>query len=251
MLPELSFIFPDLPLPDGVHIAISTRQGGVSQGPWQSLNLGDHVGDDPAAVATNRQRLRSTLDLPAEPLWLRQVHGTQIVSWEACSGASMASEADGAIARTAGAVLAVLTADCLPVLACSRDGQAIMALHAGWRGLAAGILEAGITALQVEPAEILVYLGPAIGPGAFEVGPELRQCFVSQDPGSDAAFRAGEGDRYWADIYALARRRLRHLGVREIFGGEYCTVTEAERFFSYRRDGCTGRMASLIWREGL
>ncbi|MEL5848995.1 MAG: peptidoglycan editing factor PgeF [Candidatus Igneacidithiobacillus chanchocoensis] len=248
MLPELPILVPDLALPKGVHMAVSTRLGGVSQEPWQSLNLGDHVGDQPAAVATNRQRLAAALALPAEPLWLRQVHGARIVNWD--SDLEVPPAADGSVARTAGAVLAVLTADCLPVLACSQDGQVIAALHAGWRGLAGGILEAGIAAMQVEPAQILVYLGPAIGPAAFEVGPEVRECFVAQDVGAREAFRPGVGDRYWADIYALARLRLQRLGVGAVHGGEHCTVTEAGRFFSYRRDGCTGRMASLIWREG-
>jgi YfiH family protein len=250
VLPDLPILVPDLALPKGVRMAVSTRQGGVSQEPWQSLNLGDHVGDQPAAVAANRQRLQAALHLPAEPLWLQQVHGTQVAAWESCRGKDMPPAADGAVAHTPGAVLAVLTADCLPVLACSQDGQVIAALHAGWRGLAAGILEAGIAAMQVEPAQILVYLGPAIGPAAFEVGPEVRECFVAHDVAAQEAFRPGTGDRYWADIYALARLRLQRLGVGAVHGGEHCTVTEADRFFSYRRDGCTGRMASLIWREG-
>ncbi len=245
-------LVPDWPLPAGIHAAVTTRLGGCSLGEYASLNLADHVGDDPAAVMANRAELRQVLALPGEPEWLRQVHGTEIcrASGRRPTPAGLSPpEADGAVTMQAGRVLAVLTADCLPVLACSRDGSVLGAFHAGWRGLLGGILEAGIWAMEVEPEEILVYLGPAIGQERFEVGEEVRSAFVADDPKSAHAFRQGDGDRFHADLYALARHRLRRLGVVRCSGGGFCTATDRERFFSYRRDGRTGRMATLIWRE--
>jgi len=199
-------------------------------------------------VAGNRERLRAVLKLPGEPCWLRQVHGTEVATLAAAP--ARIPEADGAVTGTPGVVLAVLTADCLPVLACSRDGRQVGVFHAGWRGLLAGILERGVAAMRVAPEEILIYLGPAIGPEHFEVGPEVRAAFLAADAGAAEAFRRGSGDRWLANIYALARRRLRRAGVRAIFGGDLCTVADPARYFSYRRDGVTGRMASLIWKEG-
>ncbi len=240
-------LLPDWPRPAGVRAAITTRRGGWSQGPYDSFNLGDHVGDDTFAVQQNRALLSRILDLPAAPRWLRQVHGTNIVTfgtedrdWQ---------PADGAVSFAPAVVLAVLSADCLPVLAVSADGQRLGAFHAGWRGLAAGILEQGIAALGVAAEQILVYLGPAIGPDAFVVGGEVRACFLAADPDASWAFRPGYGDRYYADLYALARMRLARLGVTRIYGGNYCTVRDESLFFSHRRDGVCGRMASLIWRE--
>jgi YfiH family protein len=203
-----------------------------------------HVGDDPAAVHENRARLRAALALPAEPVWLKQVHGVAVV--DAAQGGSE-PEADGAFATQPDAVCAVLTADCLPVLLCNRAGTKVAALHAGWRGLAGGVIEAGVEALGVSGNELLAWLGPAIGPASFEVGPEVRAAFVQHDVQAAQAFRAAREGKYLADIYQLARMRLQCLGVAAVYGGGFCTVTARARFFSYRRDGATGRMASLIW----
>lgn len=220
---------------------MTTREGGVSQAPWSSFNLGDHVGDEPAHVAANRARLRERL--PDDPVWLRQVHGATVV--EAGSGEV---EADAVLARQPGRVCAVLTADCLPVLFCDRAGSVVAAAHAGWRGLAGGVLEATVGAMQVPPAEIIAWMGAAIGPQAFEVGDEVKQAFVAQHPEAAAAFvPKAEPGKWLADIYQLARIRLRHAGVQAVFGGGLCTHADRERFFSYRRDGVTGRMAALVW----
>ncbi len=242
-------LVPDWPLPAGVSSAITRRGGGYSEGPYRSLNLGDHVGDVVGVVAQNRQRLREMLKLPGEPHWLRQVHGTDIQRVAAECPVATTPAADGAVSSQAELVLAVLTADCLPVLACSRDGRYIGAFHAGWRGLLAGILEKGLASLGVPGREILIYLGPAIGAQAFEVGPELRAAFVAENRAAASAFQKGQEDRWMADIYQLARQRLQRLGVTDIYGGGLCTFQDSD-FFSYRRDGVTGRMASLIWREG-
>ena len=195
----------------------------------------------PQAVAENRRRLHQALDLPAEPCWLQQVHGAEVVV------ATAGARADGSFSATAGVVCAVLTADCLPVLLCDGEGRWVAALHAGWRGLAAGVLERGVAAWPGDPAALLAWLGPAIGPAHFEVGPEVRQALLAGDEGAAAAFRPGRGDRWLADLPALARRRLRRAGVAAVYGGSYCTHDEAERFFSHRRDGVCGRNASLIW----
>jgi polyphenol oxidase len=216
----------------------------VSRGPYAGLNLADHVGDDPSCVARNRALLRDYLALPSEPLWLRQVHGCGVagdgVSPDGC-------EADASVATGPGLVCAVLTADCLPLLLCDRDGTRVSAVHAGWRGLAAGVIEAAVARMQTPPADLLAWLGPAIGPDAFEVGDEVRAAFLAGDPAATAAFRPSLAGRWLADIYLLARRRLGALGVGQVWGGDLCTLTDAGRFFSYRRDGATGRMASLIW----
>ena len=237
-----SFILPDWPAPASVRALQTTRLGGVSPAPWDSLNLGDHVGDDPLRVAANRALVQ--LELPGTPCWLQQVHGVTVVD---AALAQPGSEADAAVARVAGAVCAVMTADCLPVLFCNRAGTVVAAAHAGWRGLLAGVLEASIEAMAVPGEEILVWLGPAIGPQAFEVGDEVRAAFVAHDPSADLAFRAGLPGKWLADLELLARQRLQAAGVTAIYGGGLCTVNDPERFFSYRRDGQTGRMASLIW----
>jgi YfiH family protein len=237
-------ILPDWPAPPGVRSLMTTREGGVSGPPWTSLNLGDHVGDDPAHVAANRARLRRKL--PAEPGWLRQIHSKRVVEL----GRDGNREADAAFTRQAGTVCAVLTADCLPVLYCDRAGSVVAAAHAGWRGLADGILEATVAAMQVPPGEILAWMGAAIGPQAFEVGDEVREAFVSQHPEAAAAFLphpSSAPGKWLADIYRLARIRLGRVGVDAVYGGERCTFGDAESFYSYRRDGVTGRMASLIW----
>ena len=246
MTGELTFISPDWPAPTNVRAFSTTRVGGVSRGSYASFNLGDHVGDDSEAVARNRELLREALALPAEPVWLRQVHGTRVI--DAAQGDTH-GEADGAWSAQPGVVCAVLTADCLPVLLCDRTGTRVAALHAGWRGLAAGVIEQGVRALGGAPDELLAWLGPAIGPRAFEVGPEVRTTFVQQDATAARAFTASHDGRYFADLYALACLRLSALGVTRITGGGFCTLTDRDRFFSFRRDGSCGRMATLIWLE--
>lgn len=245
MKPEsgLDFIVPDWPAPPNVHALVTTRAGGVSAGPYAGFNLGDHVGDDPAAVAANRAALRR--HLPAEPVWLRQVHGIRCVD----AAAARDTEADAACARAPNVVCAVLTADCLPLLLCDAGGTAVAVVHAGWRGLAAGVVESAVAALGVPGQDLIAWLGPAIGPDSFEVGDEVRAAFVAQDPAAAAAFVPHGAGKWLCDIYRLARQRLARLGVRRLAGAESCTVRERERFFSYRRDGATGRMASLIWRS--
>lgn len=232
------------PAPDNVRALTTTRAGGVSATPYAALNLGDHVGDAPENVRANRARVREAERVPAEPCWLRQVHGIDVV--EAAS-APIGTTADGSFTDEAGVVCAVLTADCLPIFLCDRRGTAVGLLHAGWRGLAAGIVEAGIARMGIPGPALLAWLGPAIGPRAFEVGDEVRAAFVGVDPQATAAFVPHASGRWLADLYQLARLRLQHQGVTAIYGGEYCTVTQSDLFYSYRRDGVTGRMASLIW----
>ena len=241
---EPQFVLPDWPAPANVRAAVTTRIGGVSHAPYDGFNLAAHVGDDPAAVHANRARLRTALALPAEPVWLKQVHGVAVV--DAAQG-GVEPEADGAFATQPGVVCAVLTADCLPVLLCNRAGTKVAALHAGWRGLAGGVIEAGVRAMGVPGSELLAWLGPAIGPASFEVGAEVRAAFNQHDVQAAQAFRAAREGKYLADIYLLARQRLQRLGVATVYGGGFCTVIDRVRFFSYRRDGATGRMASLIW----
>jgi hypothetical protein len=246
MTGKIELISPDWPAPKNVRAFTTTRVGGVSLGPYASLNLGDHVGDDPAAVGRNRELMRAALKLPAEPLWLRQVHGVQVIE---ATHVDAHSKADGAWTAKPGVVCAVLVADCLPVFLCDRAGAKVAVLHAGWRGLAAGVVEQGVRALGVVTEDLLVWLGPAIGPNAFEVGPEVKAAFVKNNPAAEAAFVPTNDDRYLADLYALARLRLNAMGITEIFGGGFCTFTDRDRFFSFRRDGACGRMASLIWLE--
>ena len=242
---EVPLIIPDWPLPAGLRAVQTTRGGGVSQGPWDSLNLALHTGDAPETVQENRERLARALGLARIPTWPRQVHGAVVV--EARSTID-AVEADAVVGRGPGEVCSVQTADCLPVLFCSHDGVVVAAAHAGWRGLAAGVLEATLRTMARPPTEVMAWLGPAIGPAAFEVGPEVRAAFVADHPAAAAAFRAGAGDRWFADIYRLARLRLERAGVTDVHGGGRCTFRESETFFSYRRDGVCGRMATLIWR---
>ncbi|MGE5470864.1 MAG: peptidoglycan editing factor PgeF [Bacteroidota bacterium] len=240
----VDLLFPDWPAPAHVRAVQTLRTGGCSAAPWDSFNLGDHVGDAAAQVASNRAVLRR--QLPGEPLWLEQVHGTAVADADSSAGRP---QADAAIARQAGKVCAVMTADCLPVLFCDRAGTVVAAAHAGWRGLLAGVLETSLAKMAVPPGEILAWLGPAIGPASFEVGDEVRAAFVAHDPAATAAFRAHRSGKWLADIYTLARQRLDDAGVTSISGGGLCTVSDARRFFSYRRDGVTGRMATLIWLE--
>lgn len=239
---SLAGLRPQWPAPAGVQAFASFRTGGVSEGGFASLNLGAHVGDDPGHVAENRRRLERGLGLPAQPLWLNQVHGCRIIG-----GAEPGDrDADGSWTNQPGVVCAVMTADCLPVLLCDVTGRKIAAVHAGWRGLAAGVLEAAVAALQ--PAELMAWLGPAIGPEAFEVGPEVREAFIQRHGCLAEAFRPGTGDRWLADIYLLARLILEGRGIGRVYGGGLCTASDPGRFFSHRRDGRTGRMATLIWR---
>ena len=247
MKPGSPYIVPDWPAPPTVHAAVTTRMGGVSQTPYASFNLATHVGDDPSAVQTNRFRLQQDLPLPSIPVWLRQVHGIVVVD---AGQAGAEPEADGAYATRPGVVCAVLTADCLPVLLCNRAGTRVAALHAGWRGLADGVIEAGVKALNTAGNELMAWLGPAIGPDAFEVGAEVRSVFIAHEPLAESAFRPHTSGKYLADIYQLARLRLMASGIHQVTGGDFCTMTDRERFYSYRRDGATGRMASLIWLTG-
>ncbi len=239
-------IVPDWPAPPNVRAVTTTREGGVSLPPYDSLNLADHVGDSAAAVLANRRHLGKQLDLPAEPRWLDQVHGNTAVDAATCGERP---PADASFSRRAGVVCAVLTADCLPVLLCTRDGSAIAAAHAGWRGLVSGVLESTVEALGTEPQQLLAWLGPAIGPAAFEVGAEVREAFVAKHSAAGAAFTARVNGRWLADLYRLARIRLRAAGVGAVHGGGFCTLTDRERFYSFRRDKITGRMASLIWLQ--
>ncbi|AHF78168.1 hypothetical protein Sant_3171 [Sodalis praecaptivus] len=240
----IRLILPDWPAPSQVGACSTTREGGVSQAPWHSLNLGDHVGDDPDAVAENRRRLRALAHLPAAPRYLTQVHGVDVVVLEDAALTSL--RGDAVYTRRPGKVCAVMTADCLPVLFCDRAGREVAAAHAGWRGLCAGVLEQTLAAFQAPRADILAWLGPAIGPTAFEVGAEVKDAFTRHDPAAAGAF-VPRGEKYLADLYQLARLRLRTAGIRAIYGGKHCTVQENNTFFSYRRDGVTGRMATLVW----
>jgi hypothetical protein len=243
-VPTPQWIAPEWPAPPQVRAAATLRTGGVSRGAFASFNLGSHVGDDPAAVAENRRLLKAALGLPAEPAWLNQVHGTNVV--EAATH-STPPAADGSVAFATGQVCAVLTADCLPVLFCDRQGTRVAAAHAGWRGLAAGVLDATVRSLATPPSQLLAWIGPAIEPEAFEVGPEVREQFLARDPGNSAAFTINGRGRWQADLYTLARRELARLGVADVFGGGLRCYADSERFFSYRREAQTGRMATLIW----
>ncbi len=241
-------IIPDWPAPANVRALQTTRDGGVSVGAYAALNLGDHVGDDPVAVARNRALLRAAL--PADPVWLKQVHGNIVADADRTVGVP---DADASVARKAGAICAVMTADCLPLLLCDEAGTVVAAAHAGWRGLAGGVVEATVKAMNVAPERLLVWLGPAIGPQAFEVGDEVRQVFMAHDPDAAEAFVLSTQDsglstqKWLADICLLARQRLALLGVERVYGGGLCAYSDVERFYSYRRDQTTGRMASLIW----
>jgi len=237
-------IIPDWPAPKQVRSLQTTRLGGGSVAPYDSLNLGSHVGDVPLAVARNRMLLNTIL--PSEPVWLEQVHGTTVANADM---ADCQVQADACIARQRGVVCVVMTADCLPVLLCDQEGSVVGAAHAGWKGLAAGIVEATVQAMDVPPKNLMAWLGPAIGQKSFEVGDEVRDAFLQSNPQATAAFIPGDAGRWFADIYGLARLRLAAIGIEEIYGGGLCTFQNSERFFSYRRDGVTGRMGTFIWIE--
>lgn len=269
-------LIPGWPAPANVKALQTTRHGGVSSPPYDSLNLGSHVGDAPLAVARNRMLLNTVL--PSEPVWLEQVHGTIVANGDM---AGCRPQADACIARQRGSVCVVMTADCLPVLLCDAQGGVVGAAHAGWKGLAAGVIETTVQAMEVAPQNLMAWLGPAISQQAFEVGDEVRAAFVAAHPQAASAFAAGQSGKWMADIYALARIRLDALGITQIYGGGdrdtllrssrlreqspaappapdgstapcqggYCTYRERDRFFSYRRDGATGRMGTFIWLQ--
>ena len=231
------------PAPANVRAFTTTRNSGFSRGTWSSLNLGLNCGDDAQHVEQNRRLLTSLL--PSEPHWLKQVHGTSVVRWDE---ANERIEADAMVGDQVGQVCAVLTADCLPVLFCNKAGTRVAAAHAGWRGLAAGVLESTVLAMGCEPRELIVWLGPAIGPQAFEVGKDVYDAFVNLENENAVAFKP-HGNRWLADLYQLARLALGRIGVSQVSGGGYCTYSDTKRLFSYRRDGVTGRIASMIWFE--
>ncbi|WP_338882967.1 purine nucleoside phosphorylase YfiH [Xenorhabdus sp. TH1] len=239
-----SLIFPDWPQPDNVGACSTTRLGGVSQSPYDSLNLGNHVGDVPEYVEWNRTRLVEYAQLPQQPTWLEQVHGTRVITLD--GQPLVNNQADAVYTNIPDQVCAVMTADCLPVLFCSISGDEVAAAHAGWRGLCAGVLENTVSRFNAKPDMIRVWLGPAIGPEKFEVGSEVRDAFIATNPDLEQAFTS-YGNKFLANIYLLAKLKLQSVGITEIFGGTACTVTEEKNFFSYRRDGNTGRMATLIW----
>ena len=252
--PELSeigepmVITPEWNAPARVHCAFTLRAGGVSVAPYDSLNVGAHVGDAAEAVGENRRQVREYLRLPAEPVWLQQVHGIDVVDLDGSGhGTGAAPRADAAVTRVSRRVCVIQVADCMPVLFAARDGSAVGAAHAGWRGLAGGVLEQTVRALGVPAEHLVAWLGPTISQQHFEVGDDVRTAFVSGDSGAAAAFVTNTRGRWQCDLYALARRRLAALGVRDVFGGGWCTYADAARFFSFRRDGQCGRMAALIW----
>lgn len=242
--PPEDWIVPDWPAPTRVRALVTTRNGGTSAGPYASMNLGQRVADDPAVVEANRRLLQKFL--PAEPNWLHQVHGARVVRAE---DPGEAREADAVVTTRANFVCPIMIADCMPVLFADREGTAIGAAHAGWRGLAAGVLENTISALDIPPANLVAWLGPAIGPSAFEVGSNVRDAFVNVDPAAADAFRPHAPGKWLADLFWLARWRLGAAGVTHVYGGGLCTYSDPARFFSHRRDKVSGRMAALIWME--
>jgi len=240
---NLIMIYPDWPAPDNIKAISTTRQGGFSLPPYDSLNLGDHVGDELHTVNQNRKLLLQS-GLPESPRWLKQVHGTTISlasSWQ------QGDEADAIVSNDINQVCSIMTADCLPILLCNQQGNQVAAIHAGWRSLAAGIIEKTLTHFNCPSQDIMAWLGPAIGPTQFEVGRDVFAEFSAQSIRAHLAFQQTDSDHYLADIYLLAKQQLNAVGVTAIYGGEHCTVSDSSRFFSYRRDGITGRMASMIW----
>lgn len=264
---KFDLVMPDWPAPDNVRAFTTTRKGGISRVPWNTLNLGGNCGDDRGSVQKNRILLRSLL--PSRPRWLKQVHGTHVFDLDALEDGTLelenpgVLEADAVLSAHNDRICAVLTADCLPVVFCNKKGTKVAAAHAGWRGLANGVLEntvagmrggvkhrqtapGGKAAKVVQPGDIMAWMGPAIGPDAFEVGRDVYDTYCQADEENVIAFKP-HGDRWLADLYTLARLALARVGVVDVYGGEHCTYTNAERFFSYRRDGETGRMGTLIW----
>ena len=248
MINKLDFILPDWPAPKNVHALQTSRNKGYSHAPFDSFNLGDHVKDNPMHVAQNRQLLSQFL--PSEPVWLHQVHGIHVVD---AANTSCVPDADASFSTRNNVVCVTMTADCLPVLLCDNTGTVVSAVHAGWRGLCDGIIEATVAKLPAKPADLMAWLGPAIGPNAFEVGVEVRTQFMAIDKKSAVAFKlhgdSQQQNKWLCDIYQIATQRLNNLGVTQIYGGGQCTYTDKENFFSFRRDGDTGRMATLIWLD--
>lgn len=241
----IELLYPDWPAPDNVRAVSTTRIGGVSLSPYDTLNLASHVGDEVDAVASNRKILHESIaNMPAEPAWLNQVHGTRCVAAESITGET---EADAVVTRKKGTVCAIMTADCLPVLLCDQAGTVVAAAHVGWRGLAAGVIEAAVAACRCDARLMLAWLGPAIGPEAFEVGQDVYESCTVADKRASSAFRP-VGQKWNCDLYALARLRLQSMGINRVYGGKWSTFSDPRRFFSYRRDGPTGRMATMIWR---
>jgi polyphenol oxidase len=240
------WLTPNWPAPPNIRVLSSFRGGGVSSGTYASLNLGDHVGDLPEAVLQNRRNLKASAGLPAEPEWLSQVHGVNVADLDTLAPRATA---DAAVARAPGRICAILTADCMPLVFATESGDAVAAAHAGWRGLSAGVIEETVKALQAPAAQLLVWLGPAIGASHFEVGEEVRAEFLKGDPECLDAFKLNSRGRYLADLALLARRRLSALGISRIYESGECTYTQADRYFSHRRDGVTGRQVTLIWRD--
>lgn len=245
MSPMRDWLVPEWPVPSNVRAFVTTRAGGVSEGEYASMNLGLSSGDAPERVHRNRAIARA--ELPSDPVYMRQLHGTDVAMLDSIGGAGVT--ADAAVRAAPGAVAAVLTADCMPLLLADRNGERVAAVHAGWRGMAAGVVENAVDALGVPPSDVIAWMGPTIGPDAFEVGPEVREAFVARDPRAAGAFRSHRPGKYMADLYALARMRLAARGVTEAFGGGFCTFHETGRFFSYRRAAKSGRMGAFIWRE--
>jgi len=248
----ITLITPNWPAPHNVKALQTTRAGGVSVAPYASLNLGTHVQDNPIAVAKNRQLLSPYL--PSEPVWVNQVHGTDVID---AATSTCLQNADASFTTKPNVVCVTMTADCLPVLLCDKKGTVVAAVHAGWRGLCDGVIEAAVQKMQVPPDEVLVWLGPAIGPNAFEVGGDVRDQFIAKDNQASQAFKllasSTSGDKWLGNLYLIAQQRLNRIGVSAIYGAgvneDFCTYTDQARFFSFRRDNTTGRMASMIWLE--
>lgn len=249
MTGSIAWLEPDWPAPARVRVLSTLRRGGVSAGPYASLNLAAHVGDDPGAVAENRRRLRQATMAPQEPLWLEQVHGAGVaVNDGRNDGQNASPRADAAVASRRGQVCAVLTADCLPLVLCDRAGTCVGIAHGGWRGLAAGVVDATVAALDRDPPDLFAWLGPAIGPTAFEVGADVRDAYQGRSAAA-TCFAANDRGRFQADLYGLAREALAAAGVTSVYGGGWCTAGDPADFFSFRRDGTTGRMATLAWLD--
>ena len=238
------WLVPDWPAPENIHAATTLRTGGVSIGAYASLNSALHVGDRNERVTENRRMIKDMLKLPSEPVWLNQIHSNLVID---AAKSEATQQADASYTTEPGIVCTVMTADCLPLLVCDTEGTCIAAIHAGWRGLLAGVILNTIKALQKQ--NVMVWLGPAIGPACFEVGVEVRDAFVNKSASFISAFKEQNNDRWLANIYQLARTELLSVGIDSVYGGNFCTVTEQARFYSYRRDKETGRMATLIWRE--
>jgi YfiH family protein len=240
----MNWIKPDWPAAKNIHAAVTLRSGGLSKGVFSSLNPALHVNDKPENVLANRKTISDMLNLPGAPVWLEQVHGSRVIK---ADQSTQLQQADASYSEQAGVVCAVMTADCLPVLLATSEGDKIAAIHAGWRGLLAGVIRQTVNALDA--TNIIAWLGPAIGPDCFEVGSEVKTAFVKQSANYAAGFKQISQNKYLADIYQLATIELATMGVTQVYGGGFCTVTDKERFYSYRRDGETGRMATLIWRD--